>query len=278
MTIISVLLILSCLLLLGSSRLHVAIRVVAIQGVLLGVLPVVRSLADTSAAASLHIGLGIWILGLSTIISKGILLPWLMSTCLRISGIRREIEPFVGFGPSLLCGTALLGLAVWITDRLQFTQAEAPLVLLTSSFFAILVGLFLMVTRRKAITQSLAYLVMENGVYGVGVSMSLDFPFVVELGILLDVFVGVFLMGNLLFHLDREFEHLDTDKMTELSDLSDVAQPPGVAGFQSAEDPADACVESILRVAGVPPSNGGLDTRNTMTAPRGGTHLSEEKA
>jgi hydrogenase-4 component E len=212
MTIISVLLILSCLLLLASSRLHVAIRVVAIQGVLLGVVPVVRSMGD--------LGFGILILGLSTIVSKGILLPWLMSTCLRLSGIRREIEPFVGFGPSLLCGTALLGLAVWITDRVQLTQAQAPLVLLTSSFFAMLVGLFLMVARRKAITQTLAYLVMENGVYGVGVSMSLDFPLLVELGILLDVFVGVFLMGNLLFHLDREFEHLDTDKMTELSDLS----------------------------------------------------------
>jgi hydrogenase-4 component E len=222
MTIISVLLILSCLLLLGSSRLHVAIRVVAIQGLLLGVLPVVRSMGD--------IHFGIWILGLTTIISKGILLPWLMSTCVRLSGIRREIEPFVGFGPSLLCGTALLGLAVWITDRLQFTHAEAPLVLLTSSFFAILVGLFLMVTRRKAITQSLAYLVMENGVYGVGVSLSLDFPFVVELGILLDVFVGVFLMGNLLFHLDREFEHLDADRMTELSDLSG----PAMAGEEKA--------------------------------------------
>lgn len=212
MTIISVLLILSCLWLLGSSRLHVAIRVVAIQGILLGVLPIVRSMGD--------IGFGIWILGLSTIVSKGILLPWLMNTCVRLSGIRREIEPFVGFGPSLLCGTALLGLAVWITDRLQLTPVQAPHILLASSFFAIFVGLFLMVTRRKAITQSLAYLVMENGVYGVGVSLSLDFPFIVELGILLDVFVGVFLMGNLLFHLDREFEHLDADRLTELSDLS----------------------------------------------------------
>jgi len=213
MTLISVLLILSCLLLLGSSRLHVAIRVVAAQGLLLGVLPIVRS------AENLH--LAILVLGLSTIVSKGILLPWLMNTCLRLSGIRREIEPFVGFGPSLLCGTALLGLAVWIAVRLQLPQV--PLILLTSSFFAILAGLFLMVTRRKAITQSLAYLVMENGVYGVGVSLSLDFPFLVELGILLDVFVGVFLMGNLLFHLDREFEHLDADRLTE---LSDVAQPP----------------------------------------------------
>jgi hydrogenase-4 component E len=250
MTIISVLLILSCLWLLASSRLHVAIRVVAIQGVLLGVLPIVRSVGD--------IHFGIWILALSTIVSKGILLPWLMTTCLRLSGIRREIEPFVGFGPSLLCGTALLGLAVWITDRLQLPQAQAPLIVLTSSFFAIFVGLFLMVTRRKAITQSLAYLVMENGVYGVGVSLNLDFPFIVELGILLDVFVGVFLMGNLLFHLDREFEHLDADKMTELSDLSN-ATP-------------------LHRAGSVPPSNRGQDARDTTTAPRGGAHLAEEKA
>jgi len=214
MTIISVLLILSCLLLLGSSRLHVAIRVVAAQGLLLGGLPIIRSAGD--------IHYGIWILGLSTILSKGILLPWLMTVCVRLSGIRREIEPFIGFGASLLCGTALLGLAVWITARLQL-PGEAPLILTTSSFFAMFVGLFLMVTRRQAISQSLAYLVMENGVYGIGVSMSLDFPFLVELGILLDVFVGVFLMGNLLFHIDREFEHLDTNKLTELSDLSEPA-------------------------------------------------------
>lgn len=219
MDIISVLLILSCLFLLGSSRLNVAIRVVAAQGILLGVLPLVRSIGD--------ITMGIWILSASTIVSKGILLPWLMRICLRHSEIRREIEPFIGFGSSLLYGTGLLALAVWVTTRMHLTQGEAPAVLMASSFFLIFVGLFIMVTRRKAITQSLAYLVLENGVYGVGVGMSLDFPFVVELGILLDVFVGVFLMGNLLFHLDREFEHMDVDKLTELSDISESAATAG---------------------------------------------------
>jgi len=119
MNVISVLLILSCLFLLGSSRLHVAIRVVAVQGILLGLLPVIRSIGD--------IPLGIWVLGLSTIVSKGILLPWLMSVCVRNSGIRREVEPFIGFGSSLLYGTGLLALAVWITARLQLSPGEAPL-------------------------------------------------------------------------------------------------------------------------------------------------------
>jgi len=219
MHIISVLLILSCLFLLGSSRLHVAVRVVAAQGFLLGILPLIRSMDDLHAA--------IWILSITTIASKGILLPWLMRICLRNSEIRREIEPFVGFGSSLLCGTGLLALAVWVTARMHLTQGEIPAVLMISSFFLVFVGLFILVTRRKAITQSLAYLVLENGVYGVGVGMSLDFPFIVELGILLDVFVGVFLMGNLLFHLDREFEHMDVDKLTELSDLSESAAAAG---------------------------------------------------
>lgn len=219
MNILSVLLILSCLVLLGSGRLQVAIRVVAAQGVLLGIVPMIGSTGDTS--------IGIWVLGISMIVSKGIVLPWLMTVCLRHCQIRREIEPFIGFGSSLLYGVGLLGLAVWVTARLQLTQTEAPAILVTSSFFTVFVGLFLMVTRRKALTQSLAYLVMENGVYGVGVGMSLDFPLIVELGILLDVFVGVFLMGNLLFHLDREFEHTDADKLTELSDLS---QPTAAVG------------------------------------------------
>mgnify|MGYP000899944524 CR=1 FL=1 len=215
MDIISVLLILSCLLLLGSSRLNVAIRVVAAQGILLGILPLIRSMGEFTA--------GIWVLSISTLISKGILLPWLMSICVRNSEIRREIEPFIGFGSSLLCGLGLLALAVWVTVRMPAIPRKLPVgFLMTSSFFLVFVGLFLMVTRRKAITQSLAYLVMENGVYGVGVGMSLDFPCVVELGILLDVFVGVFLMGNLLFHLDREFEHMDVDKLTELSDASEL--------------------------------------------------------
>lgn len=219
MDIISILLILSCLFLLGSSRLNVAIRVIAAQGILLGILPMIRSMGDITA--------GIWILSLTTIVSKGILLPWLMRICLRHSDIRREIEPFIGFGSSLICGIGLLALAVWVAVRMDLTQSEVPAILMISSFFLIFVGLFIMVTRRKAITQSLAYLVMENGVYGVGVGMSLDFPFVVELGVLLDVCVGVFLMGNLLFHLDREFEHMDVDKLTELSDVAESAAAAG---------------------------------------------------
>jgi hydrogenase-4 component E len=80
------------------------------------------------------------------------------------------------------------------------------------------VGFVLLVTRRKAITQVLGYLTLENGVYAFGAAVALDMPVMVELGILLDVFVGVFVMGIAIFHISREFDHIDTDRLVNLSD------------------------------------------------------------
>lgn len=209
MNTISVVLLLSCLFILGSGRSRVAIRVVAIQGIFLGLLPIFRSMG--------HITAGVWILGLSGILFKGILLPWLMQTVLQRTSEQRESTPYVTFGSSILIGVVLLALSAWLAINLQLPPV-ASTVLTATAIFLVLVGLFLMISRRKAIMQSLAYLVMENGVYALGVSISLEFPLMVELGILLDVFVGVFLMGNLLFHLDRELQHTDADKMTALSE------------------------------------------------------------
>ena len=71
---------------------------------------------------------------------------------------------------------------------------------------------------RLALTQVQGYLVLENGVYAFGVAMAQEMPVSVELGILLDVFVGVFVMGIIIFHISREFEHLETDRLSDLKD------------------------------------------------------------
>lgn len=73
-------------------------------------------------------------------------------------------------------------------------------------------------SRRKALTQVLGYLALENGVYAFGAAVALRLPALVELGILLDVFVGVFVMGIAMFHISREFDHIDTDKLQALPD------------------------------------------------------------
>ncbi len=197
MTAIPVILILSCLFILGSSRLSVAIRVVAVQGLFLGLLPLIRSAG--------HFSVAILILGLSGIIFKGVLLPWLMQTVVKHTGVQRESAPYVAFGTSILIGVLLLGLSTWMAINMGF-PANTSLLMIATAMFLILVGLFLMIGRRLPIMQCLAYLILENGVYALGVSISLEFPLIVELGILLDIFVAVFLMGNLLFHLDRNLQ------------------------------------------------------------------------
>lgn len=212
MNTIAIILILSCLIILGSSRPRITIRVVAIQGIFLGILPLLRSMENLSVA--------ILILSFSGILFKGVILPLLMQTVLKQTGIQRETDPVVPFSGSILIGVVLLGLSAWMSTQMQL-PAHISLVMTATAMFLILVGLFLMISRRKAIMQTLAYLVLENGVYALGVSISLEFPLIVELGILLDVFVGVFLMGNMLFHLDREFQHTDVDRFTDLVEHQD---------------------------------------------------------
>ena len=71
-------------------------------------------------------------------------------------------------------------------------------------------------SRKKALTQVMGYLVLENGINAMGVAIAKEQPYLVELGILLDVFVAVFVMGIIIFHINREFDHIDTDQMSSL--------------------------------------------------------------
>lgn len=90
--------------------------------------------------------------------------------------------------------------------------------LIPGAMFTILTGLFIVVSRRKALTQVLGYLVLENGVYVFGSSLAVEEPLLVEMGILLDVLVAVFVMGIVIFQINREFDHIDTDKLSVLKD------------------------------------------------------------
>jgi hydrogenase-4 component E len=77
-----------------------------------------------------------------------------------------------------------------------------------------------LVTRRKAVTQVVGYLMLENGVFLFGQTLARDLPFAVELGILLDLLVGVFVMGIAIHHISREFDHIDTERLDSLQETT----------------------------------------------------------
>jgi hydrogenase-4 component E len=205
-----VLLILTNLRLIASSRIASCIYVVAFQGVLLGVLPLMVGTDHLTIRACMLSGV--------TILLKGVIFPWLLLRALHAANIHREMEPLVDYTPSLLIGAVLLALAMWLGGRLPLPiPAESPLIV-PLAMFNILVGLFAIVSRRKALTQVLGYLVMENGIYAFGLAFALNEQLLVELGILLDAFMAVFVMGITIFHISREFDHMDTDRLSVLKD------------------------------------------------------------
>lgn len=202
------LVVLANLKLLGSSRLVACIRTVALQGIVLGVVPLIAPDAP----------LTVWILlaaGVSMAL-KGVVFPWLMIRSMRQVDARREVEPLVGYTTSLLAGLGMVAGAIWLASHMP--NAVGGMMLVATAIFTVMVGLFIIVSRSKALTQVLGYLAMENGIYAFGMAVAAQESLLVELGILLDAFMAVFMMGILIYHINREFDHIDTDQMAVLKD------------------------------------------------------------
>jgi len=202
------LLVITDLLFLGSSRLRSCVRVVAMQGIMVSVLPLL-----------LHGGEGVaraWVLTAGGVVVKGMVFPLVLLRVLREAGVRREVEPFVGHTLSVLVGASALVFALWVEMQLHLPATAAGPLAVPVGLATMLIGLFVIVSRRKAITQVLGYIVVENGIYAVGVALVGGVPLLVELGVLLDVFVAVFIMSIAAYHISREFDHIDVDQLDRL--------------------------------------------------------------
>jgi len=205
-----VLVVLTNLKLLASSRLGASIRTVAVQGVVLGCLPVL---------AHFHaLGLRVAVLALGSMALKGIVFPWLLFRALREADVDREVQPYVGYVTSLVAGVLALAAAFWMGAHLPVSPAIPSPLTVPVALFSIIAGLFLIVSRKRAVSQVLGFLVLENGVYTFGVGVMEETSFLVEAGVLLDVFVAVFVMGIIIFHINREFDTIDTDRLSSLKD------------------------------------------------------------
>lgn len=199
---------LSCFALLGTSRIGACIRWLSLQGIVFGLVPLIVQDDGLSLRAVL--------LSAGNIALKGVVFPWLLLGIRARADFTREVDPFVGYIASILFGILALGLSVWLGLEMKPALARAPFAMLVSSIFLILVGLFLIIGRKKALMQVIGYLVLENGIFLFGVITVVGTPLLVELGVLLDAFVGVFVMGIAIFHINREFGSMDTDRLTAL--------------------------------------------------------------
>ncbi len=156
-----------------------------------------------------------WVVGL-TLVGKVVFLPWLLHRQVQHIQIHQEIEPLLNSTASmLLCGAfTLLG---YIVAR-PFTSLERlGNNTLGIAITLLLTGFFLMFNRRKAITQVLALLTVENGVMLAAVALTTyGMPLVVELGIFFDVMVAVMVLGILVYRIRENFASMDVSKLSQL--------------------------------------------------------------
>jgi hydrogenase-4 component E len=184
------------------------IRLFAIQSLLLA--------GIATVVASAHHAGHVYVVAVLTVGGKVLFLPWLLNRLVRRIQITQEIEPLLNAPTSMLVcgGLTLLGYIVarpfTSLERLgNNTLAVAVTLLLT--------GLFLMINRRKAITQVLALLTIENGVTLAAAALtSYGMPLVVELGIFFDVLVAVMVLGILVYRIRESFASMDTSKLNQL--------------------------------------------------------------
>jgi hydrogenase-4 component E len=154
-------------------------------------------------------------IALATIVIKGVLIPYFLFRALQGVGVARERKPSSAY-LSLIVTTLLIVLAFWVSRRMQASELFPMPILVAVGGSMVLSGLFMIVTRGKALTQIIGYLVLENGIYLFGVSLGVEQTATVELGVLLDVLVCVFITGILIHRINREFDSISTQQLDAL--------------------------------------------------------------
>jgi hydrogenase-4 component E len=192
---------------LGTSRLPSLIRVAALQGMMLGIMPLVIE-------HEWH--LMVLVIAVATVIMKGLVIPALLHRAMRTANIDRDLNPLIGFLPSLLLGAAGMIGAVVLAHRLPLLPEHRESLLVAGSLASVFTGLLLLIGRSKAISQVCGYLILENGIYLFGLLLIHSTPLLVEGGILLDLTVAVFVTGIIVDRIQRAFDSLDTRKLTVL--------------------------------------------------------------
>lgn len=194
-----------------TSRIALCVRIVAIQGAALALLP----LAFWWAGAPISLTHAL-LMSAGSLVVKALLVPWFLDRAINVADVYREVEPFVSLPISLLIGTVFVLASFWAATVLVLPIPAPSNLVAPAAFATLLNGFLILVSRKKAVSQVIGYIMIENGVFIFGQTLAHALPFVVELGILLDLLGGIFVMGIAIHNISREFDHIDTERLTNL--------------------------------------------------------------
>jgi hydrogenase-4 component E len=202
---IGALLLFTMILILGAGQLYRAIYAVAAQSVFIGIAGGVLGAATGNP--------DLWVIAGITIAIKAIFLPWLLLRVVKRVGIRLEIEPVLPISLTLVIAAVIVVLSFYLAASLGTVRQAITGNALPVGIALMLLGVLVMVSRRKALTQMVGLFASENGIFFTAMAVSQGMPLIIEIGVILDVILGALVMGILVLRVrssvDADIADLD---------------------------------------------------------------------
>ena len=208
LNILAVGILLASLMAMTTPRMGQLIRIFTLQSLML---------ACMAALVGYHTGSEhLYIIASIIVLLKVFIIPRFLNYSIERIKVKRELEPLLGIPGSLLLSAAIVVLAYFVTEPVISLTEVITRNCLAISLAVTLIGLLLMITRRKAMTEVIGLLMMENGLFLAVISTSHGMPLIVEMGIFFDVLVAVIIMGMFAFRINETFETSDTSILKRL--------------------------------------------------------------
>jgi hydrogenase-4 component E len=195
--------------LLAQTRLTAAIHSFAWQGVMVAL---VTTLVALSGIHHLYVS------ALMTLSLKSLLIPWMLHRLVRRLDMESEAESIGHPTLLVLAGAGLVIFCYWVALPIERLDMISTRNVIAVSLAIVVLGLWMMVARRRVVTQVLGFMSMENGLFLAAVASTRGMPLVVELGVAFDVLVAAILFGVFFFHISESIETLDVDLLNRLNE------------------------------------------------------------
>lgn len=202
--------------LLAQTRIANLIRMFAWQGILLS--------ATTVMVAMVSRQHHLYISGLLTFGLKALLIPWMLNRLAIRLDIHRKVETTANQTVVLLGAAALVVFCYYVALPIAHLSAGITRNVIAISLAVVLLALLLIITRRKAVSQVVGFMSMENGLFFAAVVSTYGMPMVVELGIAFDVLVAAILFGVFFFQIRASIDSLDVDRLNRLTEAQEVEE------------------------------------------------------
>lgn len=205
---LSVMMLISSFFVVANRRLSHIVPIISFQALLL-------SLISATVAYATRIE-HIYVVALLTFLVKSLLVPVVLLYVLKKIVVLDKVEAICTAKVTILSCLLLVIVAFYVTEPIIKTAKVLTQNSLPVSISLILIGLFIMITRKKALMQVIGLITMENGLYLTAISTTYGMPLIVELGIFFDLLVGVIIMGILSYRINQAFDSINTDKLQKL--------------------------------------------------------------